>query len=606
MTAGREDPAGSLVRGRFTYFPVAPGRVEFAVEVRRALLEMMPGVVAVELPGWLEQIYLAAVDRLPLISAIVYPEDEEGEQGVYLLVEPADPFVEAVRTAREIGAELVFLEPDSLHRPHMPDMYPDTYAVRHIGRERYVDAYRIQPQPRDEEMAEHAAAMAWRLQGANPEVETLVVVSLNALDPLLDAMESPQPEPRPGPSREPDLVHPHPDTLGEILVEMPYLQERYERSRLAARPEEFLDRLRVQYSLLKEAEEQYAKETGERLAHWQRRLIARFSRNLAAVDQQLTASLYDLTMAARAIVDDNYAWSVWTRAGGYAWQSEHTELETVRLTAAEVFVRTRKMRLRRRRPRPKQRLLPRNWKPRPKERYPGEWAEAMDGSSICSYPPEDLVIEEYGRFLKKQARSLLSSEQTRVEPFTSSLYDGVDIRETIRNWHEVKLYVRQERRRAGDVGAVVIVFDEDREERYDYLTTWLGEHQNESDMAFYSTRPFERMVGPGIGRAEYGGLLMVLPPRRMMDVWTDPDYDFVETKAERLLVAALDYSVERHVVYAATRPPRSLFRTIANHLGRQIVYLPLGQLSPARLKRLRVVHVLDHPSRREGAKAYLW
>jgi hypothetical protein len=89
-------------------------------------------------------------------------------------------------------------------------------------------------------------------------------------------------------------------------------------------------------------------------------------------------------------------------------------------------------------------------------------------------------------------------------------------------------------------------------------------------------------------------------------VWTDPDYDFVESKAERLLVAALDYSVERHVVYAATRPPRSLFRTIANHLGRQIVYLPLGQLSPARLKRLRVVHVLDHPSRREGAKAYLW
>ncbi len=226
--------------------------------------------------------------------------------------------------------------------------------------------------------------------------------------------------------------------------------------------------------------------------------------------------------------------------------------------------------------------------------------------SICSYPPEDLVIEEYGRFLKTRARSLVTSSQALVEPFSSSLLDGVDIRETIRHWRQSKLYVRQQRRQAGQVGAVAVIFDEDREERYDYLTTWLGEHQNESDMAFYSTQPFANLVGPGIGRAEYGGLLMVLPPRRMYDVWNDPDYDFVESKAERLLMAALDYSVERNVVYAASRPPRALFRTIAGYLGRNIIYLPLGQLSPDRLKRIRVVHVLDHPSRREGAREYLW
>lgn len=598
--------AGSLVRGAFTYFPVAPGRVEFAIELRRVLLETRPRVVAVELPAWLEKIFTAAVDRLPLISAIVYPEDEESERGVYLPVEPADPFVEAVRTGREIGAELLFIEPDAVHRPHVPDLYPDTYAIRRIGLERYVDAYRLQPQPRNEEIREHAAAMAWRLQGANPEAPTLVVVSLNSLDPLLDAMERPQLEPREGRPRPLDLIHPHPESLVEILVEMPYLQERYERLRLLPQPGEALDRPRVQYGLLKDAEAQYGKETGERLAHWQRRLIARFTRNLAAVDNQLCASLYDLTAAARAIVDDNFAWNVWTLGGSYAWQSEHTELETVRLTAAEVFIHTRRLRLRRRRPRPKQRRLPRNWRPRKKETKPGEWAASLDGMSICSYPPEDLVIEEYGRFLKSRARSLVTSTQALVEPFSSSLLDGVDIRETIRHWRQSKLYVRQQRRQAGEVGAVAVIFDEDREERYDYLTTWLGEHQNESDMAFYSTQPFANLVGPGIGRAEYGGLLMVLPPRRMYDVWNDPDYDFVESKAERLLMAALDYSVERNVVYAASRPPRALFRTIAGYLGRNIIYLPLGQLSPDRLKRIRVVHVLDHPSRREGAREYLW
>ena len=124
------------------------------------------------------------------------------------------------------------------------------------------------------------------------------------------------------------------------------------------------------------------------------------------------------------------------------------------------------------------------------------------------------------------------------------------------------------------------------------------EHQNESDLAFYSTPPFEKVIGPGIGRAEYGGYLMTLPPHRMFDVWSDPDYDFAETKSERLLMAALDYSIERHVVYVAAKPPRTVFRSIASRLGRQIIYIPIGQLSPTKLKKIRVLHVLDSHQRR--------
>ena len=117
--------------------------------------------------------------------------------------------------------------------------------------------------------------------------------------------------------------------------------------------------------------------------------------------------------------------------------------------------------------------------------------------------------------------------------------------------------------------------------RYDYLTTWLGEHQNESDMAFYSTFPFDHLVGPGIGRAEYGGFLMTLPPRRMFDVWSDPDYDLAETKAERLLLAGLDYSVGKIVVYVGPKPPRSIFRT---HRG------PHGAQNPVCAARPAIAH----------------
>jgi hypothetical protein len=41
-------------------------------------------------------------------------------------------------------------------------------------------------------------------------------------------------------------------------------------------------------------------------------------------------------------------------------------------------------------------------------------------------------------------------------------------------------------------------------------------------------------------------------------------------------------------------------------IGRTIVYLPIGQLSPVSLKKIRVVHVLDGYDKREIAKEYLW
>ena len=599
--------AGSLRRGRFQYFPVAPGRLEFAVELRRAILARRPQVVAVELPGWLAGPYLRAVRRLPQISVIVYPDPADEERGIYVPVEPADPFTEAVRTALEIGAEVVFAEPDSGERPHLVEAYPDPYAIRTLGWDKYVELYRVHPAQRSEAVIAHARAIAWKLQGASPEAEVLVVVSLNLLDAVLDAMEEPQePPPRRRLPLVADLVNPHPDCLAEITVEYPFLQHRYEQYRVAMTEEDLIDRPRVQLALFGEAERAYESNTGEKLAHWQRRLLARYTRNLAVAERQLVAGLYELVVAARSVVDDNFAWEVWQAANRYPAQQEVSDLATHNLSGEEVWLRTRRLRLRRRLPRPKQRLRPAGLKPRKKEKFPGEWARQIDGDAMCSYPPEDLVIEEYGRFLKQKAKSIISEERLRVEPFTTSILDGIDLRETVRNWHKGKIYVRECQKVAGEVGAVIVIFDEDRENRYNYLMTWLGEHQNESDMAFYSTHPWNHLVGPGIGRAEYGGFLMTLPPRRMFDVWGDPDYDFAETKPERLLLAGLDYSIHRLVVYVAAKPPRSIFRTIASRLGRAILYVPIGQLSPTKLKKIRVVHVLDSHARRLEAKDYIW
>lgn len=596
------------VPAHLRFIPVVPGRLEFALEVRKRLLEQMPDVVAVELPVTLGEVFLRAVKRLPEISVLVHEDEDEPGRGVYLPVEPADPFIEAIRTGLQIGAEILFLEPNLISRPHLDEVYPDSYALTRTSYEDYVFAWCTGSarRPAHPVVQELANGVAWKLQGANPEKQTAVVLSLALYRPVVFALSQPCDEPVDRIRREGlHLVNAHPECLAEILSEYPWLQREYERVRVEPLGAMRLDRLKAQYALLRETEEVYQRETGDQVHSWQRRILARFTRNLALLDRRLTPSLFDLAMGARGTVDDDFAYWLWETANHYPPQRESDYPPTLNLNASDISLDTRKIQLRRRQRSNKPRFESTGLKRRPKEKKKGEWASQLDGSSICSYPPEDLVIEDYGKFLKSKAISILSEERMRVEPFSTSILDGIDIRETIRNWYRGQIFVKSFEKVHGEVGSVVVIFDEDRDERYSWMTTWLGEHQNESDMAFYSTDPYEHMVGPGIGRAEYGGLLLSLPPRRMYDVWRDPDYRMARNKPERLLLAGIDYSVKHYVVYVAPRPPRSVFRTIASRMGRQVIYVPIGQLSPQKLKKIRVVHILDGHHRRKDAKDYI-
>jgi hypothetical protein len=339
----------------------------------------------------------------------------------------------------------------------------------------------------------------------------------------------------------------------------------------------------------------------------QMRVLMKYLRNWALVRGRLQPDFFQLVVGARGAVDDNFAYEVWDVGTFYPWQDPSGALPALKLRVEDLYDEKRTIhfhrRLKTRRKRPL--LVP--VRERKRERRPGEWAEAFDGTAICSYPPEDVVIENFGGHLKKKAKSVLSEEQSRTEPFTTSVLDGIDVRETIRNWHEGRLYVREHQKVRGDVGSVVVVFDEDREtERYPWLMTWLGEHEQESDMALYATDPAETIVGPGISRAEYGGFMMTYPPRRVADVWEDPFYRDARSKAEVLLMAAVDYSVERLVVYVAADPPRTAMKRWAARFGKKIVYVPIGQLSPVTLKKLRVFHVLSGHDKRPIAKDYIW
>jgi hypothetical protein len=221
-----------------------------------------------------------------------------------------------------------------------------------------------------------------------------------------------------------------------------------------------------------------------------------------------------------------------------------------------------------------------------------------------------VVIEGYGEHLKKRALEIKSEENNRIQPFTCSMMEGLDIRETIREWGSGKVYVKEERPLRGKVGSVVVIFDPDFPDRegnedFPWCLTWLGEHAQESDMAFYSTPPGEVMDGPGISRCQYGGFMLTYPPLRVYDIWRDPFFEAARNKPERLLMAAIDYSLEKHVVYVAATPPSGWCQSMAARVGKKIIYLPIGTFSPVTLKKIRQFHVLDGHPVRQYARRYI-
>ena len=107
-------------------------------------------------------------------------------------------------------------------------------------------------------------------------------------------------------------------------------------------------------------------------------------------------------------------------------------------------------------------------------------------------------------------------------------------------------------------------------------------------------------------RATYGGFVLTQPRGRLFDVWSDADYRFAHGKAEVLLMAAIDYSLEKIVVHLAAEPPAERLRRYATVQGKQILHIPLASLSPLTLKKIRVMHILAGHDKRAIAKDYIW
>ena len=98
-------------------------------------------------------------------------------------------------------------------------------------------------------------------------------------------------------------------------------------------------------------------------------------------------------------------------------------------------------------------------RPKPPQADQKRWRQRWDPFGMCSWPPEDERIESFHRHVRDQAKASLGADLARVEKFTTSVRDGIDIRETLRNWHTGDLYVKVIPPSRGSIEIVVFLFD---------------------------------------------------------------------------------------------------------------------------------------------------
>jgi hypothetical protein len=324
------------------------------------------------------------------------------------------------------------------------------------------------------------------------------------------------------------------------------------------------------------------------------RLLLSYVRNLTLVRGRLRPDLVTLVESAQQVIGDAYALELLNTARLYPdAQDEEEGMVQIGPHVADhpTYGACRFESLL-----PGQTMEWRNIElnPEPPDADRKKWRQDWDPRGQCSWPPEDTRIESFNQHVREQARQLLSHDLARSEKFTSSLKDGIDFRETLRNWHTGEIYVREIPPDRGSVEVVVFLFDDNaNSDTYPWLSTWFAEHKDESTLAFFATDFHDDLIGPGIARARYGGAFFLYPPRPIADIWSDLSLPRTSTLEERLIAGACFHSSEARVVVVSPGHLRQQWRKIAGEMGRTLVHIPLERFSAQTVDSLRTFHVLN-------------
>lgn len=631
-----------------TAFPIRHGRAVFAMELRKLLWKEKFDALAFAWPSSLREAALEGVDALPSIRAAVIRVD--GAVRAYLPFDPCDAFIEGLRQARQMRLPVHFLEDDALLDGPFLYSLPDAYLARAAGMDRYYETFKALPVagPPDARLSHRSylclaglrrlekSLGAGRPSGDRPGGPRILFLCdfplLQTLEklferpPIEDVLAEAAAAAAEDPAQVETTSYPiKPSLLYFALSEPPFYAGEMEKERadVLAAPLDYLDLIKKIFTETRNHFTQPGEAGAVSVKKVQTALI--FLRNLSLLEGHLTPDLLNIVAAAKGVFGNAFAAKVLEAARYYPFFDPHEgeggprsdggpRSEGVLEIGRDHILEPGGAESSEPEPREAFNLLedePKVWKTislkkEPDRKQQQSYRYAWDPRGMCSHTPEDDRIEGFNRAVRKRSQDIALQAFARTEKLTASLKDGIDMRETLRNFTTGGIYVKEIPPVRGRVDTVVILFDEENDDRYPQRTTWYAEHDEESTLTFYATDPLAKLIGPGVAESEYGGLSLLFPPRPVANVFelSPREFDF-RSLSEQLVYGALLNSHERFVACVSRRKPGMRLRRLASQFGRRLMWIPLGSFSAETLRRLRKFHVLNGKHVRAWASRFI-
>jgi hypothetical protein len=609
---------------RITAIPIVHGSGDFAVEIRRIMLAEKFDCLAVPLPPSFKFDVEKAIGVLPVVTlvaqneAVGYGEQETEPTINFVPVDPCQPVIAAIRVAMGERMPRAFIDLEVARYVGYSAGFPDPYALKKLPLEKFVAAVLpALPRVPAGQPRERVAHMASRLVELEKKYKRVLFVcsmldwpwvreaynGLRGVEELAAEAASPEAE-----VEETSIYQPNEKNLLFCLGELPFITGLYEQARAELDDDENLSIDGVK-ELLMTARDRYKadlKKQARPITPQLLSLLLKYVRNLSLVERRLAPDLYTLVSGSQQFAGDPFALHVVETARSYPFNGK-TEfpaislgLDQAKLPDGDVVKTINRLAG----PPMEWRSLELNKKPERQQQK--IWQMRWNPFRQCSWPPEDVAIERFRTHTFEKAMQVIGQDLARVEKFTTSVQDGIDIRETLRNWHTGDLYVKIFPPNRGSIDGVVMLFDSPADPRdYPYRITWHHEHEEESTLAFYATDYRKNVIGPGVAQSTYGGCMMIFPPMHIGDIWHEPFFDTADTMEERLIMACCFYAREKHVALLSAGPPGAAWRKIAKQFGKKLVHLPLSHFSASTLQQLRIVHVLNGHEVRSYAAEFI-
>jgi hypothetical protein len=613
---------------RIQVLPIVHGSGDMAQTVRDLMVSQEIDCLALPLPPSVEALVEEGVATLPIISLVVCPEQgaDEASSCSYVPIDPCQPVIMGIRVAMGEGIARAYIDHEVASFQPTSWVGPDPYVLKSVPLTSF-SAAAIPFLPPPEAGSQRQGRISWmafRLHDLELDYRHIVCLcSLMDWPWIRQAYHDRMPYVAPEKVTErPEWWNVEPASLYFLLGELPFVTQLYEQRREEARSDTHLS-IDGMKELVLEARSRWLASRSSTVmqeANWiTPQLLQRYFhyvRNRTLLEHRLKPDLYTLVHAAQQMAGDAFALTLLETAKTYDYQPDPLQF-TIKPMATMGMGELQD---------PGGDILqannrlqgdPQAWRslklrPRPPILQKQSWAHRWNPYRQCSWPPEDVRIESFASHVRRQSQQVLGADLARVETFSTSLEDGIDVRETLRKWATKSqrsvfdLQVKVTPPARGTIEVLVFLFEVPADPNvYTWRTTWFAEHQGESTLCFYATPFSMHMVGPGVGQAQYGGTMFLYPPRPIPDIWDNPLFNFTTTLEERLLAGACAHSQETHVAVVSPVPLKAAWRNIARRFGRKLVPLPLHRFSGQTVARLRQFHVLNGHEIRSYAARFI-